>query len=1022
MTLRKKTILAIVITFFITMVIGIGYTQTLFLKGYLNLENEAIEANVRHMHSSLDREIENLGALTNDWAAWDDTYSFMETHNQGYINSNLVDDTYNELRLNFIIYLDSNGNEIFKKAYDLEKGVEIPFDSSISSYIKTLSTNTVNKTPEFHQGIYSDNGIPVIFATSPILTSLDEGPTRGTLMFGKYLTGDLFDYLTSSVDSKVIVLPYAPEQYNRTLPSPSNPEIHIDTSQPENIHFYSLIRDTGNVPIFIIEQILPRTIFLQGLRSRQELLGALVVGSLVASIIIMLALEFGFLRRFSKLTRGINNFEAAKLNGSNMVLKGQDELSKLSVEMHNALTQLAETQNNLSSHLDFEKLLVSISTKFINLPIEKIDDGINRLLKVIGEFSQVDRSYILLLRKEDPDFIENTHEWCAAGIPSVKESRQNINLNHLRWWHKVLLKGEPVIINDVSLLPKEAKTERDILLSQSVLSQAAIPLIIGGEFIGLLGYDSARSITRWSDQTILLLEVIGTVIANAIDRNWHENKILQNQLNLANLNEITNKSIGKSTIEAACRAVSSQLHNLIGSNNSFLIYSDKNDTVKVYKSGRRLILDAKKSLHFQTVLEKAGSRVCQYETRELFTDQKLSVNNGIFGDSFLALPLIAKGAKLGVVILSFEKVRIFAPNEMAFCQQIASQVTLSILKTKALESAHQRSDELNALRATIADITSELDQSKLLHTLLERAIRLMKADGGDFCMVDEENGDLKVVAAFNMDKNYESTRIHFGEGASGRALSTKKAVIIEDYSAWPGKLNVLKESNLQSAIVVPLMIGDRVLGTLGIFHLNPEGKFSKEDQHLLSLFAQHASIAMENAMLFEKIRQMARIDEVTGLLNRRAFKEIGEYEVNRAKRLGHPVSLAMIDLDNFKHINDTFGHNAGDLALKETARIFRENIRNIDIIGRYGGDEATILMPETNKENAVLAMERLRVYLEESPIKAGNETLHITASIGVVTYLEKPPNLDEIIKQADSAMYLAKGKGKNCLRIFENTI
>ena len=298
----------------------------------------------------------------------------------------------------------------------------------------------------------------------------------------------------------------------------------------------------------------------------------------------------------------------------------------------------------------------------------------------------------------------------------------------------------------------------------------------------------------------------------------------------------------------------------------------------------------------------------------------------------------------------------------------------------------------------------------------------MKADGGDFCMVDEENGDLKAVASVNLDKNYIGTRIRYGEGASGKAFATKQAVLIEDYSSWPERLDAFRQTKLRSVIILPLMIGDRVLGTLGIFHFDPEKQFSMDDQHLLSLFAQHASIAMENALLFEKVQQMARIDEVTGLLNRRAFKEIGEYEVKRAKRLGHPISLAMIDIDNFKHINDTFGHNAGDQVLKETARILRENIRNIDIIGRFGGDEATILMSETNDQNAIVGMERLREFLERSPIQIGNEILHITASIGVVTYLEKPPDLDEIIKQADSAMYLAKGEGKNCLRIYDNKI
>ena len=142
----------------------------------------------------------------------------------------------------------------------------------------------------------------------------------------------------------------------------------------------------------------------------------------------MIALEYGFLRRFSKLTKGVTEFDASSQDSGIMVLKGSDEISTLSAEMYRALAKLAETQNELTTHLDFEKLLVGISTKFINLPIESINDGINRLLKVIGEFSKVDRSYILLLHENDSNIMNHTHEWCAKGIFSLKESCKNINV------------------------------------------------------------------------------------------------------------------------------------------------------------------------------------------------------------------------------------------------------------------------------------------------------------------------------------------------------------------------------------------------------------------------------------------------------------------------------------------------------------------------------------------------------------------------------------------------------------------
>ncbi len=101
----------------------------------------------------------------------------------------------------------------------------------------------------------------------------------------------------------------------------------------------------------------------------------------------------------------------------------------------------------------------------------------------------------------------------------------------------------------------------------------------------------------------------------------------------------------------------------------------------------------------------------------------------------------------------------------------------------------------------------------------------MKADGGDFCMVDEETGGLKVVASINLDKEYVGTQIHYGEGASGKVLATRKTLVIEDYSTWPDRLENLDATKLRSTVVLPLLKGERVLGTLGIFHSTPEEQF-----------------------------------------------------------------------------------------------------------------------------------------------------------------------------------------------------
>lgn len=1018
MSLRKKTLIVVGITFLLLIAVGYFYTQTIFIKSYLVLEEQEIDANVRRFQYTLESEIDYLGKLTNDWAAWDDTYEFMQSPNQKFISSNLVDGTFSELGLNFTFFLDDNGNAVFIKAFDLENAVEIPVENSLLSYVTNLlKTSPITEADDYLQGVFSNHGSPVIFAARPILTSLDEGPTTGTLVFGKYLDGALLDKIKSSVDTELHILPYSQEEYDTLTQSGGNSDFPIDASRSDKVYFYSLIRDVEDTPIFIIEQILPRNIYQQGLSSRREFLIALVLVCIIASALAMVALEYGFLRRFSKLTKGVTEFDASSQDSGNMILKGSDEVSILSVEMNRTLSKLAETQNELTTHLDFEKLLVGISTKFINLPIESINDGINRLLKVIGEFSKVDRSYILLLHENDSKVMDHTHEWCAKGIHSLKESHNNIFVNSLKWWIKILQKGETVIINDISGLPEEAKSEKSFFTNQSVLSHAAVPLIIGGKFIGLLAYDSIQENKIWTEQTILLLEVISTVVASAIDRNRHEKKILLNQINSANLNEITRSSIGRSTLKAACREISIHLARLISSDNSYLILFDGKRDVDIFSGGHKTDLNKEKRKILKDLLARSHNEIVRSEDSEINSNP---LYKRLLGASFFSIPLITETANLGIIVFSFKSPHAFSNDEIAFCQQSAAQITLIILKTKALETARQKSVELSALRATIADITSELELENLLHTLLERAIKLMKADGGDFCMVDEETGGLKVVASINLDKEYVGTQIRFGEGASGKVLATRKTLVIKDYSTWPDRLKKLDEIKLRSTVMLPLLKGERVLGTLGIFHSTPEEQFSAEDLHMLSLFAQHASIAIENAMLFEKVQLMARIDEVTGLYNRRAINDMGEYEINRASRLKHSISLAMVDLDNFKQVNDQFSHKVGDEVLREIAQICKENIRSIDVLGRYGGDEFVILLPETDGENAYLTMERLRKVIDETPIVLGDNTFHMTVSIGLVSHKENAPSITEIMNQADSSLYTAKNKGKNSVRVFQD--
>jgi diguanylate cyclase (GGDEF)-like protein len=194
----------------------------------------------------------------------------------------------------------------------------------------------------------------------------------------------------------------------------------------------------------------------------------------------------------------------------------------------------------------------------------------------------------------------------------------------------------------------------------------------------------------------------------------------------------------------------------------------------------------------------------------------------------------------------------------------------------------------------------------------------------------------------------------------------------------------------------------------------PVGGFTPDATELADWLAAQAAIALENARLHHVVRRQALTDELTGLVNRRRFIEALDAEIARASRLGDTLSVLVADLDDFKRINDRFGHPAGDEALRTFAELLRAQLRAIDTAARLGGEEFGILLPGTDLQGALMVGERIRAHLADRTILqegVGGPGLGLTTSIGVVQY--RSGSHDELLRRADAALYRAKEQGKN---------
>jgi diguanylate cyclase (GGDEF)-like protein len=259
------------------------------------------------------------------------------------------------------------------------------------------------------------------------------------------------------------------------------------------------------------------------------------------------------------------------------------------------------------------------------------------------------------------------------------------------------------------------------------------------------------------------------------------------------------------------------------------------------------------------------------------------------------------------------------------------------------------------------------------------------------------------------------------EGASVVAdvCRTGKLHVLEDSrgaasgQALYGAVRVIREPG--SVAIIPIAKDGRVLGAL-VLEAEEVGALTPEDARPLTVLGAVVAGSLEMAWQFAEVDKRARTDALTGLWNRMHFGEQLTRVLAEADRYDHPVSLVLMDIDHFKKVNDTWGHEAGDAVLKQVARVLQDGVRAVDICVRYGGEEIAMLLAQTDSAHAVEVAERLRTRIKATPVRHGPSEIHVTASFGVATYPESVKVRDQLFPSADKALYIAKHDGRDCVR------
>ncbi|MBI5055233.1 MAG: sensor domain-containing diguanylate cyclase [Nitrospirae bacterium] len=309
-------------------------------------------------------------------------------------------------------------------------------------------------------------------------------------------------------------------------------------------------------------------------------------------------------------------------------------------------------------------------------------------------------------------------------------------------------------------------------------------------------------------------------------------------------------------------------------------------------------------------------------------------------------------------------------------------------------------------------LTSAPDLNKSLTSVMVKA----KAATG------AETWSLMVDAAFKKiplrsSRNIQKIKFETGAGLTGAVLVKGKPVIVQDVSKdkrFDKQADKFRDVKIRSLICVPLKIKDKPVGVLRLINKRRGAPFTPDDVKMLMNISYHAASVLEREYLYQKIEEISITDDLTGLYNIRYLYKSIEVEIERSRRYGSLFSIIFMDIDSLKKVNDRFGHLTGSKVLIETAGIIQINLRKVDVVIRYGGDEFVIILPQTPRDAGFLVAERLRKVIEKNAyLKGEGVPVRITASFGVASFPDDAKSKEELLRIADKAMYRGKFSTKN---------
>ena len=376
--------------------------------------------------------------------------------------------------------------------------------------------------------------------------------------------------------------------------------------------------------------------------------------------------------------------------------------------------------------------------------------------------------------------------------------------------------------------------------------------------------------------------------------------------------------------------------------------------------------------------------------------------------SELAIPLMVRDEVVGVLDCQSDQLDPFDKDTIELLTLFSTQASMALQNARLYTLERQRARQLEAINAIAQQSTAVLDLEELLSRvccLIQQAfqvshVSLFLRDEGEL-VLRAHHGTLTPRAPENM-------RFPAGQEPWSSILATSGSFIEKDLGGTPESLKFFVES--ASRLSIPLVSFGQTLGALTLDSSTPNA-FRESELSSLESVADICATSIQNANYVERMKQLAYLDGLTGIFNRRFFELRIMEEIERARRYGTGMAVIMADIDTFKPLNDEFGHLLGDEVLRQVSSLFHQQLRKIDVVCRYGGEEFAILLSQTRAQHAVAVAEKLRRIVETWQFPGVPR--RVTISAGVAAFPDQGTTRDELVRAADNGLYAAKQAGRN---------